>query len=155
MTIYDLINEAVDEEYLNSRNWRLITNKMVYAGHEKKFPVVKVEVDLGLSFKNVWKRLQNPVMSRWAVDNMYLLIHNKIPVRERLFRIGVRNDPYCEWCEGAQVSDVEHVFTTCVRTMMLWSWVRGKIVKWMGLGMVSNWELINLRFPSFGWLEHI
>jgi hypothetical protein len=83
VSLYDLINEAVDEEWVNSINWRLVTNKMIYTGHEKKFPVVKVEQELGLSYKNLWKRLQNPVMSRGAVENMYLLLHNKSSTKRK------------------------------------------------------------------------
>jgi hypothetical protein len=31
---------------------------------------------------------------------------------------------------------------------LLWSWVRGKIVKWLGVGGLSDWEMLNLRLPG-------
>ena len=60
----------------------------------------------------------------------------------------MKNDPFCDICEGAEICDIEHVFSKCERTRVLWSWVRGKIVKWLGVGGLSDWELLNLRFPN-------
>ena len=80
---------------------------------------------------------------------MFLLIHNKLPVLERLFRIGVKQDPYCLHCAGAEVADLEHFFCACVRTRQCWSWVRLKILGLCDRGLQSsNWELLNLMLPS-------
>ena len=76
-------------------------------------------------------------------------MHNKLPVPERLFRIGLRQGPYCQYCIGAEVADVEHFFCSCVRSRQAWSWMRLKILDMCDHGlMCSNWELINLILPA-------
>ena len=47
---------------------------------------------------------------------IYLLLHNKLPVAERLFRIGFKNDPYCLNCPQAVKADVEHFLCQCERS---------------------------------------
>ena len=73
-----------------------------------------------------------------------------MPVRERLFRIGLANDPYCEFCPGGAICDVKHFFCSCSRVAQVWGWVRGRLVDLLGLNsaLVSNWELINFLFPG-------
>ena len=92
----------------------------------------------------------SPVLTAGARDVLFLLIHNKLPVKERLFRIGLALDPYCELCPGGIVADVEHFFCSCVRVAPVWSWIRGKIVGLMGASgaTVSDWELVNLFLPD-------
>ena len=50
-------------------------------------------------------------------------MHNKLPVRQRFFRVGVYDDPYCEYCDGAEIADVTHVLTSCV-------WVNREFAYW-------------------------
>ena len=115
-----------------------------------EFPVPKVETEAGIPFKDVWRRLANPVLSAEAKDVLFLLLHNKLPVRERLFRIGLANDPYCEFCPGGEVCDVEHFFCSCSRVSQVWGWLRCRLVALLGRrsALASNWELINLLLPS-------
>ena len=84
-----------------------------------------------------------------ARDTMFLLLHNKLPVKERLFRIGLRHDPYCIKCAGAEVHDVVHYFCSCEAVSNTWSWVKRQVVQWgqMGAG-VDDWEIINLLFVN-------
>ena len=80
---------------------------------------------------------------------VFLLIHNKLPVSESLFRIGVKVDPYCSQCPGAEIDDLVHFFCSCERTRVCWSWVRMKIVGLCGQGLrSSNWELLNYILPN-------
>ena len=80
---------------------------------------------------------------------MYLLLHNKLPVPERLFRIRLRNDPYCQTCIGAEVADVEHFFCVCEKVRRVWEWVKNEVMKHMGQQQdVTDWELLNTFLPS-------
>ena len=78
--------------------------------HLSSFPVPKVEMEAGISYKAVWQRIISPVLTAHARDILYLMVHNKLPVLERMFRIRLATDPYCEYCPGAVISDVEHFF---------------------------------------------
>ena len=96
----------------------------------------------------VWARLHGPVVCVRARDVMFLLLHDKLPVVERLFRIRVRNDPYCQSCVGAEIADVEHFFCLCEKVRRVWVWVRNEVMKHVGQQQdASDWELLNLFLP--------
>ena len=88
------------------------------------FPVHKIVREAAVDYEPVWKRLHSQVVGPEVRDILFLLIHNKLPVPERLFRIGLKQDPYCQYCEGAEVADLEHFFCSCVRIRQSWSWMR-------------------------------
>ena len=90
----DLLAEAMAADWVSSGNWKTLTNRILYLKHAESFPVTKAEVDAGISLKLVWRRLESPVLSGSTRDVLFLLIHNKLPVKERLFRIGLSVDPY-------------------------------------------------------------
>ena len=74
-------------------------------------------------------------------------------MRERIFRIRLATDPYCEYClaiTGAEICDVEHFFCACQRVLQIWKRLKVMILGLLGLQIVdlSNFELINLRIPS-------
>ena len=145
----DLVVEAKTSDCVNAGNWRSLTNKMIYANLAKVFPVPKVEVEAGVAYKDVWRRLSSEVLSAVAKDTLFLLVHNKLPVKERLFRIGLAVDPYCDYCPGGVICNVEHFFSTCCRVSHVWGWVRGRLLEMLGSSaQCSNWELLNLFLPS-------
>ena len=82
-----------------------------------------------------------------ARDILFLLLHNKLPIKERLFRIGMNNDPYCLKCVGAEVYDIVHYFCSCVAVCNTWSCLKRQVVQ---LGQmeagVEDEEIINLCF---------
>ena len=80
---------------------------------------------------------------------MFLLIHNKLPVPERLHRIGFRNNSDCLVCPGT-VSDVCHYFCSCQKTKVVWSWVRTKISQMCDIQQNSDFEILNLHFSKNG-----
>ena len=80
-----LIADGMISELLTSTNWNRITNKIVYNHELSNLPVSKVEMDMGVSFSLAWKRLWYDSLSVEDRETVYLLIHRKLPVRERLF----------------------------------------------------------------------
>ena len=144
----DCLSVLMISDLLSASSLFTITNKMIYKDLSS-FPTPKVEVGSAVDYKLVWKRLDNPGIDSDVRNVMFLLIHNKLPVTERLFRIGVKVDPYCSHCPGAEVDDVEHFFCYCVRTRQCWSWIRLKISELCGQGLrSSNWELLNFVLPK-------
>ena len=137
-------------DLVTSGNWKLLTNRKLYLDHAKCFPVVKAELDAGVSFRVVWRRLSSPVLSSAVRDVLFLLIHNKLPVRERLFRIGLNVDPYCQACSGGIFCDIAHFFCACSGVAPVWGWVRARLIDFLGGGSAqcSDWELVNLLFPG-------
>ena len=134
-------------ELLSSSTLAKITNKMIYKDLAS-FKTPKVVSESLLDYKLVWRRLHSTIVNHGACDVMFLLIHNKLPVPERLFRIGVKQDPYCLLCPGAMIADIEHFFCGCERTRQCWSWIRLKILGFCDQGLQSSdWELLNLFLP--------
>ena len=144
----DCLAALMVSDLLTASSLSTITNKMIYKDISS-FPTPKVENGSVVDYKLVWKRLDNSVIDSEVRNVMFLLIHNKLPVSERMFRIGVKVDPYCSHCPGAEVDDVEHFFCYCERTRQCWSWVRLKISGLCGQGLrSSNWELLNFVLPK-------
>merc|ERR1711872_263943 len=124
-----------------------ITNKIVYAEMTTSFPPPKVVMESSLDYSLTWSRLHNAVVDAGARDGMYLLIHNKLPVPERLFRIRVKNDPYCQTCVGAVIADSEHFFTKCEGIVGSWTLVKNEILRYGDLSsnVLYVWNSVYVR----------
>ena len=88
-----------------------------YSHRISSFPAAKIEKDAGFSFTEIWRKMNLPVISSQAREVLYLAVHNKLTVGERLFRVGLINDPYCSHClslQGATVHDMKNFFSSCV-----------------------------------------
>ena len=100
-----------------------------------------------LDYSIAWKRLQSSVVDVKARDVLFLLLHNKLPVKERLFRIGAQHDPYCMKCDGAEINDILHFFCTCDAVCNTWSWLKMQVVQVGQTGaVIDDWDMINLLF---------
>ena len=123
----DLVAESMMGGVVTNLNWTSITNQIMYRYHSSKFPLTKVELDFGASLNHTWKKLCLPVHDHYTRESLFLLIHNKLPTRERLFRIGIEKDPYCISCMkdfGCVICDREHMFSTCVSVSEIWKSIR-------------------------------
>ena len=111
-----LVIAARIDELITPQSWKSISNKKIYLEHTKSFPVPKVEIISGPSFNYdiAWQRINSAVLPSSIRDVSFLLMHNKLPVKERLFRVGLSNDPYCNFCPSAEICDVEHFFVLVV-----------------------------------------
>ena len=125
-----IFDDMLISDVVTARPIRSITNKAVYADMTSSLPPPKVVMEGNRDFSVVWARLQNPVVDYRARDVMFLLLHNKLPVQERLFRIRLRADPYCLYCVGAEIGDAVHYFCTCHKISDTWSWVKRQVIKW-------------------------
>ena len=108
--IESLVMEARFDDLVTAPGWRLVTNKMLYNTRVNNLDPPKVETEAGVSFKRVWHFLGFPVLSSPSREICYLLVHNKLPVKERLCRVGLSNNPFCDECPGPGpiVSNVKH-----------------------------------------------
>ena len=106
------------------------------------------ELGFELPWNDIWARLNRTVINSQVRDIMFLVIHNILPTRDRLYRLNQCRDDQCE--QGDGVEDVEHLFTSCVRTQVAWAWCRRKIMNLMPdlQTYPSNFELIHLAYDS-------
>ena len=106
-----------------------------------------------MSFGDSWRNLNLSCLPSSARAILFLLVHNKLPVAERLFRIKVRHDPYCDHClgiQGAVVADMKHLFCDCEQVLTTWKHVRSVIDDLLP-GLFNKFldeELIQLNFSK-------
>ena len=124
-----------------------MTNKGLYSAKRNLFPLTKVERDAGQSLTRIWKLISSPLLSDTAHEIVYMVVHNKLPVKERLFRIGMASDPYCNLCPDAEICDLEHFYCTCMQVCDIWSFLYNVISHLLGEN-VPNTDLIKFRVPS-------
>ena len=117
--------------------WECLTNKVIYLDLLSSLPPPKVEVDYGSSLSRSWKRLWLPSVTSETREILFLLMHQKLPVRERLFRIGVKDDPYSSHCPGLEIADIPHLFCSCIRTTDVWLWLRSRILKMFNMNQIT------------------
>ena len=98
-----------------------------------------------LDYGVAWRRLHSTVVDIKARDVMFLLLHNKLLVEERLFRIGLKPDPYCLRCPQAEISDVTHFFCGCEAVSNSWSWVKRQVVRLGRMGQGIYISIQNLK----------
>ena len=103
MSLAEIVTDAMISRFLTENNWKNTTNKMLYSQHIMSLPQTKAEDDLGLSLSEAWRKMWLPCLTSSTREVVYLGIHNKLQVRERLFRIGLVNDPYCVSCSDRPI----------------------------------------------------
>ena len=144
----NLLVNGKNDGFILVGSWRLLTNRKIYLEYAKSFSMCKVEAESGISYSEVWRLLHLPILSNVVQDICFLAIHNKLPVRERMFRVGVTNDPYCQACTGAAIlCDIEHYFCSCCRVQDVWTVVRQMVII-MTKEDISNWKMINFMWPK-------
>ena len=147
--IADLVVDIIVRETLTVGTIKTLTNKTVYRELTSSFPPPKVVMESDLDYRVPWRRLHSTVEDIKARDVMFLLLHNNLPVQERLFRIRLKPDPYCLRCAQAEISDVVHFFCTCEAVSNTWLWLKKQVVRLGRMGLnVTDWDIINLLFPN-------
>ena len=145
--IENLVLDMMVRETLTAEKIRNLTNKVVYKELTSTLTPPKVVRESDLDYGLTWKRLHSTVVDIKARDVMFLLLHNKLPVKERLFRIRLKPDPYCLPCARAEICNIIHFFCSCDAVSVTWSWVKRQVVM---LGRmvpnVADWDIINLFF---------
>ena len=101
-TVADILVVAKISNVVMESNWKGLTNKLIYRSYSGHFPMVKVKQDVGVKLDHSWRKPHHPCSSSWTQEILYLNIHNKLPTRERLFRIYMLNDPNNDYCMDTQ-----------------------------------------------------
>ena len=149
----ELLCDARIADVISSSNWKTLINRNAYQYHVSRFPVLKIEQEVGYSLESVWKKLSSPAIDGKTREIMYFLIHNKLPTRERLFRFFSVNDPYCLLCiesDGPIIDDREHYFCKCLKVKEVWQAFKELLVE-ISDGELSgcmNFDLLTLRVPK-------
>jgi hypothetical protein len=78
-------------------------------------PPLKVEAKRPeLGWRRIWLNLHTVGLPLLAVDIMFCMIHNVLPIQACRHRLGVADSAACRRCDAA-VEDKVHFFTGCPR----------------------------------------
>ena len=137
------------DDLITVTGWKRVTNKALYTEQARSFPLpkVQVEADSLLNYDEAWKRITSPVFSSSVRDASYLLLHNKLATKERLFRVGLSGDPFCHVCPGSPICDLEHFFCLCIQVQNVWPRIRNILINLIGVD-IPNVQLINYSMPK-------
>ena len=149
----EIVVKAKLHNHVRIESWRVLTNKSIYTGFAQDFSRTKVEREASLPMCLVWSRLQTLEINRLVQETTLLLVHNKLPVKERLFRIGLARDPYCDICDTAVIQDTQHFFTQCERVRVYWRWVRAVLSHFVGnqADLIQDSALLNFCWTQCSW----
>ena len=137
------------DDLVTPSKWKSLTNKQLYAEQYKNFPLPKVqrEANSTLDYSISWKRISSPILAPPDRDISYLMLHNKLPNKERLFRVGLNSDPFCHACPGSPICDLEHFFCLCSRVQSVWPRVRDLLTDMIGIDMPND-QLLNYNMKK-------
>ena len=148
-----ILNEVVPDMY-QPNQISIVSAKYIYTEKLENLPLPKIETKFDLNatiggWKQVWTRLANPVIDLDCKDIYYKLLHDKLPVQERLFIKNKSDTPYCKKesirrtmsgplprgttirtkiIVGGEVGSVLHTFTKCKKVSIIWGRVRRTIL---------------------------
>ena len=147
------ITNARLTEILSTSNWKRVTNQMIYRANVELFPAPRVEQESQFSFKQTWKNLGLIAHSSSVHEVLLLLIHDKLPTSERLFRIQLQQDPYCsfclEHCGLAVIADREHYFCSCHRVSAMWEDLKKRLrIMLKNVDVNQHIRILTLNLPS-------
>lgn len=107
-----------------------------------------VEENPSISWRNVWKNINNKNLTSAERSTYFLLVNRKIPHAVLLHRTNRLDSPLCQFCSTVP-EDLEHKLASCARVRDLWSYVRQKLeiilAKRVGFRDFFIPELINVR----------
>ena len=127
---------------------KLVTAKSLYLGFTSTFPPPKIVYKYDVDWSCVWSRQQNSVLDIMGKEILFLIVHNIIANKDRVFKFNMTASPNCTLC--GVVQDNVHLFCECVNVREAWFWMRQRLLGFLTEEehQTSNFEFINLMFPA-------
>ena len=130
---------------IDVRKLAKVTAKDLYKVYPSTFPPPKVIFKFDVEWTLVWERLNSAVLDPLAREQLFMVIHNIVPNRERLFmKMNMVNSPNCLLCHERE--DNVHLFMECILVREACGWVRLRLLSLLpeGCEQTSNFEFLNL-----------
>ena len=123
-----------------------VTARDLYRGFTSSFPPPKVVFKFDVDWDIVWKRLQYSVLDHASREILFLILHNIIANKDRMYRFNMAASPNCLTC--GVVQDNNHLFCECVSVREAWFWIRQRLLSLLPpeAARTSNFELLHFMF---------
>ena len=144
-----LLSAAITVGDIEVKKLHLVSAKRLYQSFTSTFPPPKVVFKFDVCWEQVWARVQDPVLEIKSREVLFMIIHNIVANKDRVFRFNMIASPNCPTC--AVVQDNVHLFCECVRVQEAWFWLRQRLLDLLpyDAALTSNFEFIHLMFvPS-------
>ena len=103
--------------------------------------------DPGRVWESVWININYSMLRVKEREFLFLLVHNILPTRERLFWMSMVESEICV-CGGG-LESLEHIFFTCVKSQSAWSWMRRNMETMVvGARLFSTRDFLKMDFKS-------
>lgn len=124
-----------------------VSCKSLYSGYTSTFPPPKVIYKYDIDWDRVWGNMQSAMLEPRGKEILFMIIHNIVPNRERLFsKFNMVPNHDCVQC--GELHDNVHLFCACQLVREAWFWVRQRLLDLLPntSANTSNFEFINLMF---------
>ncbi|XP_062553192.1 uncharacterized protein LOC134218275 [Armigeres subalbatus] len=125
---FSYLNKAIlDLRKLRSANTNSLLSSEIYNKMIEGLPMVKVvRENQNQSWIDIFKNINNKILSSSRRSICYLFIHKKMISRELFYRQRRVSSPYCTSCNTA-IETLQHKFFECTSINTLWQYTLAKI----------------------------
>ena len=147
----ELLMKDIELQIIDPLKLKYVTAKQLYLESTECFPPSKVvyKHDIAVEdwYDKIFKRLSNPIVETSARNTVWMLIHNIMPNRDRMFKFNRADDNLCKLCHVKE--DNIHQFSECARVIESWTWLKENICENMlQRTACTNFDLLFLNFPE-------
>ena len=124
-----------------------VTAKELYDSYTSTLPPPKLVFKYEVDWQLVWERLDYPVLDPLGREFIFMIVHNIIPTRERLYmKMHMVDSPNCVLCNVRE--DITHMFTECIMVREARGWARQRMLSLLpdSCTATSNFEFLHLIF---------
>ena len=84
-----------------------------------------------INWEITWKRASLPGLNSATHSFLWKMLHNILPTRERLHRLGINNiaSPMCCQCDQAVYDDLPHALVTCPQNTEVTDWLLNQLLR--------------------------
>ena len=145
----ELLISEITVGNIDIKQLRKVSCKSLYSGFTSTFPPPRVVYKYDIDWNRVWVHLQSAMLEPRGKEILFMIIHNIVPNRDRLFsKFNMVPNHNCVQC--GVLHDNVHLFCDCELVREAWFWVQQRL---LGLSpeesaSTSNFEFLNLMFDT-------
>ena len=132
--------ETLPQQYKHALRWARRHEECRDSGlvqsHRSLYEALRIKMrpvrSLGVA-REVWRRLQPKVLGNGLRDLNWLVVLNRLPVRDILYRHGISVNQYCPRGDCFGVETVTHVFWACSFAQQVWAGAKKRFALLQGL----------------------
>ena len=123
-----LLEDRALPEQINLTNLNRLSTKQIYGAFTSTPPPPKIMEKRSLDWGVVWERLNDPILSREALDISFSLLHDIYPTKVRLNKCNQHPTGFCTHCPRTLDTGI-HMFVECGFIIHLWIYIKNLMIR--------------------------